>query len=93
MTTIIISHEVDDAARWAQAWTKGKGSRHELFGQLGIKARTFRDPKHPNWTSVLAEIPDMAQFQALLQSATGQQAMREDGLKLETMRMLVEFTP
>jgi len=29
----------------------------------------------------------------LLQSDEGHTAMREDGLKVETMRMLVEFTP
>jgi hypothetical protein len=41
----------------------------------------------------MVEIPDMAKFQELLQSDEGQKAMREDGLKVETMRMLVEFTP
>jgi hypothetical protein len=41
----------------------------------------------------MAEIPDLARFQELLQSDEGRQAMREDGLKVETMRMLVEFTP
>lgn len=35
----------------------------------------------------------MAAFEALLKSDEGQRAMREDGLKVETMRMLVEFTP
>ena len=60
---------------------------------LGIKCRNFRDPDNPNATGVLAEIPDMAKFQELLKSAEGQQAMREDGLKVATMRMLVEFVP
>jgi hypothetical protein len=64
-----------------------------MFGTLGIKCRTFRDPNNPAATGVMAEIPDMAKFQALLQSDEGQKAMREDGLKVETMRMLVEFTP
>jgi len=41
----------------------------------------------------MAEIPDMAKFQEFLQSEEGKRAMREDGLKVETMRMLVEFTP
>jgi len=64
-----------------------------MFGKLGIKCRTFRDPENPSATGVMAEIPDMAAFQALLKSAEGQKAMTEDGLKVETMRMLVEFTP
>jgi len=59
----------------------------------GIRCRNFRDPNDPNATGVLAEIPDMAKFQALLQSAESQRAMQEDGLKVDTMRMLVEFVP
>ena len=93
MTTAIIFHEVQDGAVWAKAWKKGPGSRHEMFGKLGIKCRNFRDPDNPNATGLMAEIPDMAKFQELLQSDEGQKAMREDGLKVETMRMLVEFTP
>lgn len=93
MTTAIIFHEVKDGSVWAKAWQKGKGSRHELFGKLGIKCRTFHDPKNPNATGVLAEIPDMANFLGFLNTDEGKKAMREDGLKVETMRMLVEFTP
>ncbi|MGK2906506.1 MAG: hypothetical protein ACSLFH_09210 [Desulfuromonadales bacterium] len=64
-----------------------------MFGKLGIKCRNFRDPKNINVTGVMAEIPDMEKFQALLQSDEGKKAMQEDGLKVETLRMLVEFTP
>jgi hypothetical protein len=88
MTTIFISHEVNNGDRWAKAW---KQSRHETFSKLGIKTRTFRDPKNPNQTGVLAEVPDMAKFQALLASDEGKKLMKEDGLKVETLRMLVEF--
>jgi hypothetical protein len=42
---------------------------------------------------LILEIPDMAKFQTLLDSDEGNRAMREDGLKVETMRLLVEFTP
>jgi hypothetical protein len=93
MTTVIVYHEVQDGDVWANAWKKGPGSRHEMFGKIGIKCRNFRDPKNPNVTGVLAEVPDMAEFEALLQSDEGQRAMREDGLKVGTMRRLVEFTP
>lgn len=93
MTTVIIFHEVQDGAVWAKAWKKGPGSRHEMFGKLGITCRNFRDPNNPNWTGLLAEVPDLSKFEALLQSDEGRKAMREDGLKAETMRMLVEFTP
>ena len=93
MATVMIFHEVADGAVWSKAWKKGPGSRHEMFGKLGIKCRNFRDPKNPNMTGVLAEIPDMAQFEKLLQTDEGKTAMREDGLKADTLRVLVEFTP
>lgn len=93
MTTMIIFHEVKNGEKWAKAWKKGRGSRHEMFGKLGIKARTFRDPKNPSSTGILADIPDVAAFEALLASPDGKKAMAEDGLKVETMRVLVEFTP
>ena len=86
-------HEVQDGGVWAKAWKKGPGSRHEMFGRLGIKCRNFRDPNNHNVTGLVAEIPDMAQFQELLRSDEGQKAMRADGLKTDTIRMLVEFTP
>jgi hypothetical protein len=93
MTTAIIFHEVENGAVWARAWKTGPGSRHEMFAKIGVKCRNFRDPNNPDATGVMAEIPDMAKFQALLQSDEGRKAMQEDGLKVETMRMLVEFTP
>jgi hypothetical protein len=93
MTTAIVYHEVNDGAVWAKAWKSGPGSRHELFAGVGVKARTFRDPQNHHHTGLILEIADMAAFQAVLASPAGQQAMREDGLKVETMRLLVEFVP
>jgi hypothetical protein len=93
MTTAIIFHDVHDGAVWANAWKQGPGSRHEMFGKIGVTCRNFRDPNNPDATGVMAEIPDMAAFQELLGSDEGRRAMQEDGLKVESMRMLVEFTP
>jgi hypothetical protein len=93
MTTAIVFHETNDGAVWANAWKKGPGSRHEMFAKVGVSARTFRDPQDHNRTGVILEIADMAAFQAVLASPEGQQAMREDGLKIDTVRLLVEFTP
>ncbi|MEZ5277703.1 MAG: hypothetical protein R3F07_15085 [Opitutaceae bacterium] len=89
----MIFHEVNDGAIWARSWKKGPGSRHEMFGKIGVKCRNFRDPDNPRRTGVLAEIPDLAKFQELLRTEEGKKAMQEDGLKVETMRMLIEFTP
>lgn len=93
MTTAIIFHEVKNAGIWTKAWRKGPGSRHEMFGKIGAKARTFQDPKNPNMTGVFVEISDMAAFDALMSSPAGKKAMEEDGLKVETVRVLTEVTP
>ena len=93
MTTMIFFHEVEDGERWANAWKKGTpGNRHEQFADI-LTARTFRDPENPNSTGLIFEISDMEKFQALMASDETRKAMEEDGLKLDTLRMLVEFTP
>jgi len=92
MTTIFVYHEVNDGDTWAKAWRKGPNSRHELFAKYGVKGRTFRDAENTNTTGVLLEVTDMEQFFAALESEEGKKAMAEDGLKVETMRMLTEFT-
>jgi len=93
MTTIIATHEVENGEHWAKAWHKGPGSRHELMASIGVTARTFRDPQNPNLVGLIFEVSDMAKFQALMQSAEGGQAMKEDGVKVETLRLVNEFTP
>jgi hypothetical protein len=93
MPTVIIFHEVNDGDHWAKAWRQGPGSRHELFAKYDVKCKTFRDPQNKNYTGVFVEASDMAKFHAALESEEGKKAMAEDGLKLETMRMLNEFTP
>ncbi len=94
MTTILFFHEVEDGERWAKAWRKGPGSRHEMMAEAGVTgARTFRDPENPNLTGLIFEVSDMEKMQAALASDEMKQAMAEDGLKPETLRFLVEFTP
>jgi len=93
MMTVMIFHEVKNGENWAEAWRKGRGSRHELFAKHGIKARTFKDPKDPDSTGVVLDVPDMAKLQAFLASDEAKKAMSADGVKVETMRMLVEFVP
>ncbi|MGA9826851.1 MAG: hypothetical protein WBQ57_00715 [Rhodanobacteraceae bacterium] len=93
MAMLIIFHEVEDGARWAKAWQKGVGSRHEMFERIGVTCRTFRDPQNPNSTGLVVAVPDMEKFQSFMASEEAARAMKEDGLKPETMRVLGEFTP
>jgi len=93
MQNVIVFHEVEDGERWVKAWRKGPKSRHEMFANYGIKARTFRDPDNPKSPGVFLEVADMKKFQAAMDSEEGKKAMKEDGLKIHTMRMLIEFAP
>ena len=93
MATLIAFHEVEDGDHWVRAWHGGPGSRQEMFGQIGATARIFRDPDHPNVTGVLLEVPDVDRFQAFMATDEVAQAMKEDRLKVETVRVLAEVTP
>jgi len=39
------------------------------------------------------DVEDMDKFQEFMASEDAQKAMSEDGLKVETLRVLAEFTP
>lgn len=85
MTTLMAFHEVDDVDHWLAS-----PKRAELFGPLGIKVRTFRDPQHPNRTGVLLDVPDMAAFQEVMESDAGAAAMKHDGVRRDTLVILEE---
>ena len=85
MPTLLVVHEVDDVDHWLAS-----PKREEFFGPLGITARTFRDPQGSNRVGLIAEVPDMATFEEALQSEGAAEAMQHDGVRPETMLVLVE---
>lgn len=85
MATHLAFHEVDDVEHWLSS-----PKREELFGPLGITARTFRDPQGSNRVGLIFEIPDMAAFQQLMQSEAAADAMKFDGVRPETLLILDE---
>ncbi len=84
MTTMMIFHEVDDVAHWVAS-----PKRDEVFGALGISVRTFVDPEGTNRVGIFAEVPDVDAMMAMLQSDVGAAAMKYDGVRPETIVMLV----
>jgi len=82
---VIAYHEIDDREHWLAS-----PKREEIFGPLGIGVRTFVDPQNPNRAAVLADVPDMAAFQAVMQSQEAADAMKHDGVRGETLVVLVE---
>ena len=87
MPTVIAYHDVEDTDHWLHS-----SKRDEFFGPLGVTGiRTFVDPENPNRVGVLMEVPDMDAAMAKLQSE-GAEVMAADGVKAETLVILVEHT-
>jgi hypothetical protein len=85
MATVLIFHEVDDVNHWLAS-----PRRMELFGPLGMSARTFIDPTQSNRVGLIAEIPDMETFQNVMTSDAATEAMKADGVRGDTVVVLVE---
>lgn len=85
MPTLLAFHEVDDVDHWLSS-----PKREEVFGPLGITVRTFRDPEGSNRVGLIAEIPEMAAWEELMQSEAGADAMKFDGVRPETLLVLTE---
>ena len=84
MTTLMITHDVDDVALWLASPV-----RDEFFGPLGMTARTFVDAERSNHVGLVVEVPDMDVLQKALASPEAAAAMKHDGVRPETMHMMV----
>ena len=85
MPTLMIFHEVDNVEHWL-----GSPKREEVFGPLGITVRTFVDPMKTNHVGLIVDVPDMDAFQRVMESGAAADAMKFDGVRPETILMLVE---
>lgn len=89
-THLMITHDVNDGDKWMAAW-RGEDSRHQLFKDNGAAhVHTFRNADNPNQTGLVISVTDMDTISAMLQSEEGQAAATEDGVRLDTMRLLTE---
>jgi hypothetical protein len=85
MATVLILHDVDNVDHWLSS-----PKREEVFGPSGITVRTFRGAEGSNQVGLIAEIPDMAVWQEILQSEAGVEAMKFDGVRPDTIVVLTE---
>jgi hypothetical protein len=83
--TIMVFHEVDDVDHWLSS-----PKREEIFGPMGITARTFIDPDKTNRVGLIVELPDVETFQRALESEQAAEAMKFDGVRPDTIVTLVE---
>jgi hypothetical protein len=85
MRTIMIFHEVDDVDHWLAS-----PRRREIFGPLGITARTFVDPEQPSRVGLIVEVPSMEAFHEAMGSPAAAEGMTFDGVRRDTVRVLTE---
>jgi hypothetical protein len=86
MPSVIAYHDVKDIDHWLAS-----PRREEFFGPLGVtNIRTFADPQNPSRVGLLLDVPDMDALMAALESEEAAAAMEHDGVKPETLVMLVE---
>lgn len=86
MPTIIAHHDVDDADHWLASPKRG-----EFFGTLGItNIRTFVNPVNPTQVALMVDVPDLDALTAVLQTDGAAATMRHDGVRPDTLVLLVE---
>jgi hypothetical protein len=90
MTHVSITHEVEDGDHWLAAWD-GENSRHEDFKANGAKhVHVLSDPDNPNVKGLIVAVADMDAFLAFLESDEGGALAAKDGVRMDTLVMLVE---
>jgi len=82
---VLAIHDVDDVEHWFTSTT-----RAEFFESRGMSATAFRDPNGGTTVGVVIEAPDMDTLQAALATPEAAAAMEHDGVKAETLRILLE---
>lgn len=85
MPKLIATHEVDDVPHWLAS-----PKREELFAGVARNICTFLHPEDPNRVGVMMEVDDMSAFQEIMQSDAGAAAMKHDGVRPDTVVVLIE---
>lgn len=86
MPTIIAHHDVDDTEHWLAS-----SKRAEFFGTLGItEIRTFTNPQNPTQVALMVDVPDLDAFMGALGTNEAAAAMQHDGVRPDTLVLLVE---
>lgn len=85
MPALLILHDVDDVDHWLKS-----PKRNELFAPRGFTARTFVDPTDSHRVGLVVEGATPKDFDELMGSQETSDAMKHDGVRADTVRMLEE---
>ncbi len=90
MQHLVITHEVEDADRWLEAW-RGEDGRKKMFRENGAAhVHPFQNADNPNLTGLVIAVKDMAALTRMLNSEKGITAAAYDGVKADTMKMYTD---
>lgn len=84
MPKLIVTHEVDDVDHWLAS-----PKRQEVFAGVAENIETYVHSADANKVGLTMEVDDMDALGALLQSDVGAAAMEHDGVRPETIVMLI----
>ncbi|HSP37289.1 MAG TPA: hypothetical protein VLR26_06015 [Frankiaceae bacterium] len=85
MPALLVTHDVDDVDHWLKS-----PKRQELMGPSGFTVRTFVDPTDTSHVGLVVEGATLQDFQDLLKSDAAADAMKHDGVRADTVRVLEE---
>ena len=85
MPALLVVHDVDDVDHWLKS-----PKRQELMGPRGFTVRTFVDPNDPGRVGLVVEGATLGDFEEMLKSAETAEAMKHDGVRPDTLRVLEE---
>jgi hypothetical protein len=87
MPTVVAHHDI---SKGTEHWLSSP-KREEFFGPMGVtNIRTFVDPQNPNHVAVMFDVADMDALMAAMNSPEAAAAMDHDGVKPETLTILIE---
>ncbi len=84
MPNIIVMHEVDNVDHWLAS-----PKRQEVFAGIAENIETYVHPSDANKVGLTMVVDDMDAFDALMQSDVGAAAMKHDGVRPDTIVMLI----
>jgi hypothetical protein len=85
MTRIVLTAEVEDTARWEKAFR----THADLFKKMGVATSYEYAIGENSNVAVCAEATDASAFLASLESAENVAAMKNDGVKRDTVKVFV----
>lgn len=84
MPKLIVTHEVDDVAHWLAS-----PKRQDVFAGVAQNIETFVHPTEANKVGLTMMVDDMDAFDAVMQSDAGAAAMKHDGVRPDTVVLLI----